>query len=451
MTKRQALCVLGFGFAFSFGVLYRQAHLNGLAHSYWEWPWRNLGNLRTSLALLLPGLLIGFVIWRMDKKLTRLWLWVGLLALSSLLLQMMGMTVEPEGLDRIERIIASAQATGYYSDAVEIHGLHAWMSSYHAAPTLRAHSAIHPAGPILFFYLFVKSLGAPRAAFVSGAVIGLIASTGVFVIYRFAGLWKEEPRGRLLACIFYALLPGLTVFLPELDQIYPLFSMLLVLHWLTALDRASPKYAIIVGAILFLGTFFAYNLLAIGGFILLYSLYWLSQRAWNSKAWTQALHLVAIALGTCVILYFLLWIATGYRPLASFATALRTQAYISQQVLKRPYGTFLLINLYDFAASGGVIVLPIVLCYCRNLLSEFSAARQEAALTLLGLASILVVDLSGLFPGETARTWLFLQPLVVVPAGQAISRLTRSWILVIFGLQWWILVCLKSKMTFIVY
>ena len=117
----------------------------------------------------------------------------------------MGMTVEPEGLDRIERIIASAQATGYYSDAVEIHGLHTWMSNYHVASTLRAHSAIHPAGPILFFYLFVKSLGASSAAFVSGTVIGLIASAGVFVIYRFAGLWTEEPRARLFACTFYAL------------------------------------------------------------------------------------------------------------------------------------------------------------------------------------------------------------------------------------------------------
>jgi len=451
MTKRQALCVLAVGVAFSFGVLYRLGHLNGLAHSYWEWPWRNLGNLRSVQALLLPGLLIGFVIRRMDKKLSRPWLWVGLLALSNLLLQMAGMAIEPEGFDRIERIISSAQATGYYSDAVEIHGLHAWMSNYHTISTLRAHSAIHPAGPTLFFYLFVKLLGASRAAFVSGVAIGLIASAGIFVIYRFAGLWTEEPRVRLLACALYALLPGLTVFLPELDQVYPLLSVLLILHWVTALDRVSSKHGLLFGAILFLATFFAYNLLAIGAFLVLYALYWLSQRKWNSKAWTQMFHTAAIALGTFAILYLMLWIATGYRPLASFATALRTQAYISQQVLKRPYGPFLLINLYDFALSGGVISLLIVLCYCRNLLSEFNAARREVAFTFLGLAAIIAIDLSGLFPGETARTWLFLQPLLVVPPALAISGLGRSWTLVIFGLQWWILVCIKSKMTFIVY
>jgi hypothetical protein len=71
------------------------------------------------------------------------------------------------------------------------------------------------------------------------------------------------------------------------------------------------------------------------------------------------------------------------------------------------------------------------------------------ALTLIGLATIATVDLSGLLRGETARVWLFLQPLMVVPVALELARLRWSWRLSIFALQWWILLCVKAKMSFI--
>jgi hypothetical protein len=59
------------------------------------------------------------------------------------------------------------------------------------------------------------------------------------------------------------------------------------------------------------------------------------------------------------------------------------------------------------------------------------------------------VDVSGLLRGETARVWLFLQPLLIVPVAIEISRLRRPWRLAIFAMQWWIVVCIKAKMSFI--
>jgi len=61
----------------------------------------------------------------------------------------------------------------------------------------------------------------------------------------------------------------------------------------------------------------------------------------------------------------------------------------------------------------------------------------------------VTVDLSGLLRAESARTWLFLQPLLNVPTALELSRANLPWRLSIFAIQWWIVVCLKAKMTFI--
>jgi len=75
--------------------------------------------------------------------------------------------------------------------------------------------------------------------------------------------------------------------------------------------------------------------------------------------------------------------------------------------------------------------------------------QKPIALTLIGLATILTVDISGLLRGETARVWLFLQPLIVIPVAIELARIRLSWRLALFAMQWWILVLVKAKMSFI--
>jgi len=54
-----------------------------------------------------------------------------------------------------------------------------------------------------------------------------------------------------------------------------------------------------------------------------------------------------------------------------------------------------------------------------------------------------------LLRGETARGWLFLQPLVAIPAALALSTIPWPWRFSIIAVQWWILVCMKTKMYFV--
>ena len=226
--------------------------------------------------------------------------------------------------------------------------------------------------------------------------------------------------------------------------------MLLILYGVKALNvQAFSKYAACAGMAFFAATFFAYNLLTCGIFLLYFGLYYLQSRKWSRSAWERLLRISATASGVCAGLYLALWLATGYDPLATFQHALVSQAKLQT----RPYLPFPLWDPYDLFVGTGIMALPILVFYLKRLwhasrLGEGESERQTA-LTIVALATILTVDLSGLLRGESTRVWLFLQPLVVAPVAIELSRFPWNWRLAIFSLQWWILVCLKARMSFI--
>lgn len=441
LTGTQAAVVLAVGVGFALAVLYRVGQINGFPEfTNWEWRWRNLGNFNTARVLVGPFLLISWVLWKIEQGWRRVGVLLGLLTLANFLMQVLGMLADPRGLGLVRLIVESDNATGYFSDALAIRDPLEWIRNFPSDP-LQPHSAIHPAGPILFYYVFVKLFGPAAGAMAGGLGVGLAGSAGVAVMYKFSELWTTDQRTRLVASAFYALLPALIVFLPEFDQIYPIFSMLLIWCWV----KGRGVYT---GVALFAATFFAYNLLVLGAFLVYYGVYRLWRENWRGAAWMVLIRTSAIALGTCLGLYLILWLTLGYNPPRAFMRSLEVQAGILAY-LKRPYSTFLIFDLYDFALGAGVMIVPLVLFRLTRRWGQGGAERHDIALTLIGLASILTVDLSGLLPGEAARVWMFLQPLWVAPAAQALAGLAWRWQLAMFVTQWWIVVFLKAKMSFV--
>ena len=68
---------------------------------------------------------------------------------------------------------------------------------------------------------------------------------------------------------------------------------------------------------------------------------------------------------------------------------------------------------------------------------------------MIGFASILTVDLTGLLRAEAGRVWLFLQPWLVVPAGIELARQSFKDRLRILGIAWLLLVVIVTKLTFL--
>jgi hypothetical protein len=299
---------------------------------------------------------------------------------------------------------------------------------------------------VVYYYGFLKLFGPDVGAFLGGCSVGLLASLGCVVMYHFAGLWTTDRRTRLTASAFYTLIPGLTVFFPEFDQIYPILSMLIVLTFVRSLEIPASwyKYSIACGALIFLATFFAYNLLTIGAFPVIYSLYWLWTRRADRTASIAILRSSVVVLTSAVLLYFLLWVTTGYNAPAALRHSLQGM-HGGNEALGRPYWSSIFTDLYDFALGAGIIGLVVLFFSLR----QWRRDPGSTALTLIGLATILTVDLSGLLRGETARTWLFLQPFLAVPVALELVGLEWRRKTALFLLQWWILVCIKTKMSFI--
>ena len=420
-----------------------------LAFTHWL-PWRDLGIFHTAALLGLPFLLIVWVLWETEKGLSPKTTasFVGLLALASLSLEALATVANPKGLALVERIASNPVATSYYNDAIRIGDLSRWMPNFYHLQ-LHYHSSTHPPGPVLFYFLFCKMFSRASAAFYGGWAIGILASLGVVVMYRFAALWTEDRKARLTAAAFYALIPSVTLFFPEFDQLYPMVCMLLVLSWVRALASHSliPKAAVFAGVMLFCATFMAYNLLTLGAFLLLYWFWRFRVERASGLDWGKLLRPAVIVVGVWAGIYTVLWLTTGFRPIASLQSAMVNQARIEERW--RAYLPFLGLDLYDYFLGAGMIALPILILHLRRVIPELDSKRTDIALTLIGMITVLTIDLSGQLRGETARVWLFLQPLLAVPVALEIGRQRWSWRLSIFALQWWILVCLDAKMTFL--
>ncbi len=450
------IAILAIGLVYCIGLAHHWGPLSvsgklqqWLGQPYPEWRWRNLSILTTAKLLCAPFALIVWVLWRIEKHASRtsVALFLGLLVLSNYLFQSLGMLADHRGMDLVREIVLSPGATSYFTDATAIQHPLEWLRHFDTA-ILSKHSSEHPPGPVLFYYVFVRLLGQVWGAMIGGCAVGLLGSAGVLVIYLFAGLCTSDWRARITASAFYALIPSLTLYFPEFDQTYPILSMLLILCWVTTLRGGGgiSRFPFCTGVTLFICTLFAYNLLSVGAFLTYYGIYWLWREKWARTAWSKLALSTGITFAVCAGLYGVLWLISGFNPITSFHHGLLNQDALAAR-LHRPYGIFIVLDLYGFLLGAGIIALPILLLELQDLWAKSDSRQTELALTLIGLATVLTVDLSGMLRGETSRVWLFLQPLLIVPAALKLSRIPRPWKLSIFTVQWLIVVCLKARMS----
>jgi hypothetical protein len=409
---RELFVVVGAGAAFCVALFLELPGLNGTW--YWQWPWRSLDIINTVAVFAAPLLVLGLVasLWsRAQPSAADARVLVCGLVVCEVLLQWARVRAEPGGWAWLQAIVQSRHATSYYTDAARIEDVGAFLRDFSWKP-LEHHSSTHPPGPVLYYWVFVRLFGPEPAALIGGALIGVLASLGVAVAYAFAGLWTTEPARRLGACFMYALMPALAAVLPSFDQLYPMLTMCAMLAWRRALER--PWAAVALGLLAFGMTTLAYQFLLLAIPFALYAMVELRARGWEPKLRIAIVRATAIAFGVWLAANVLVTFATPFNPAESFVAALGRQARY-QAFMQRPYWTSLIYDPYDFFLGGGIIVIPLLVIHLAR------EARREVALTVAGLLSLLIVDLSGLIRCEAARVWLFLQPFAIVPAGLTLA------------------------------
>jgi hypothetical protein len=431
-------------------------HLAGLAAQtpplngawYWKWGWRDLDLLQTAMFLSPPLLLLHFTLARVDVpgRVSDVRRCLIALAACNFLLQILAVVADPRGFSVLARIVESPVATGYYGDAERVTDAADWLGRYHRIER-NTHSGAHPPGPILFYYALRLVAGPQLAPTLGALLIGLMGAAGTLVVYPFAGLWTSEARPRLLACAAYALMPGLVLFLPEFDQVYAIQAMAMAICLERALEGRA-RWAIALGGALFLSAFFAYNLLTMGTFLALQAAYRLWSRRGDPERPYVLLRVVTLSLGTCLLAYALLGFATGFNPIRSFQQSYSRVQNVGEG-LNRPWKATVLWDLYDFLIGSGMICLPLLVLHGLRGFREGLRGRPDLVLSVIGLVTIAVVDLTGLLRAETARVWLFLQPLVFVPVGLELDRFAPGARRKILLLQWLAVVVIKARLAFI--
>jgi len=406
------------------------AHTRGLnGPDYWRWEWRSRPDLwRAAFFLLLaasPALLAQVFGARKSVALA-------LLCAATVALQLTSNAVEPRlrGVERFRRVASDQLTTSYYTVAESIVRAERagrpvdWLRQYDDLLRLAPqHATTKPPGPVAFYVAVIRLFGPERAPIAAAVLLALLSAAGIAVTYSAARIITGDEAA-LQAATLMALAPSMTVFFLYLDTVYPILSCALLAAWFMALKRGHSSEAIAFGLILFAATMTSYTLLVLGIALGGMTLVWLRRGGRLRTAAT----LTAIAIGTFLGAYAVLWLSTGFNPISALRTALEMQ-YRYLPLLHRPWPRTIPFDILDFCLGAGWVPVVLVLTsFCgapppaAASAGEGAGAPHGRAILLWGLATPLTVALTGLIQAETARVWIFMLPLLMMPAGVELSR-----------------------------
>jgi len=401
-------------------------HMNG--PGYFPWEWRRLHPL-PSFALIAAAMLpfcAGQLVYARSPR--RVWRSLAAVAASTCVLQVVcaGLNNPPFDVHRISDVVESPSATGYYTIAADLFaGSHArplreWLPAYATLmPSFPSHGQTKPPGPVLYYYAFINLFGSnSTAALAGGALVGVLAAAGVVCTFLLLEVLLENSAAAFHGASFFALCPGLLLFFPEFDQIYPIFTAAMLAWWSLAMKRRSILYAVAFGVALSAAIFWSYSLLLLGIFLAAYTIVGLTVDRATGPGWV--LTCAAVAVLVVFAVYGTVWLAFGFDAVGTFRAAVANQARLLPP-LHRPYPQTIFWDLFDFALGTGWVSALLVGFWLHR---SARRAGRDRLIALLALGQIASVAIVGLLQTETARVWIFMMPLAMIPIGLELQEWT---------------------------
>jgi len=437
-----------------------------------EWVWRH-NRLPTLLApALAAGLLLVIVVavacrpgrWNEMRPAWRVGL-LALLVLLALALQWGLLTAAGSPLVSWVApgwIVASPNATTYFSVSFEVVEVRDWLASYpEHMGALPHHARTHPPGFVLFFLLVrrlcaaLTSHPAPvleaiadgynrtfgtlfspadaAAAMVSAALIAFAGALSLIPLYLLArGLVGAE--GAVCGVGLMAGMPGLLLLGASPDQL--ILALAITTLWLcySAWRRGSVVRAFLAGITVAVGLLFSLSFAVAGAWLLAWVAIGVLGSRDRSAAARRALVGAAIALAGFVLFHLALYLICGYRPLAVAQQAFLAHREITTTASPRTYWKWLLMNPIEAAVFAGLPLVLTALWSARALRREPEWARLRPFLAAW-LTVVALLDLSGTVRGEVGRIWLFLFWPVPLTAGTWLAGRERaSWLIAALAL-----------------
>lgn len=433
----------------------------------WEWPLRAAPvpvlpwTLLAAAALLVVGL-IALDSVRSGKAPSRLGsaLLVACLTVCSATLMGGMIADDPDFAVRAPIVVLGDMSMGYYQQAVPIHDVREYIRDVPARCTaLRVPDrvATHPPGPVLY-HLFARrwlqqrpellarldvalqlwsrdeGLGATTAVarrlttrpmsredvpLAFWPALALTFTAPLIVPLAFAlGAAVSDRRLGLTAAVPACALPALACFAPSVDGPTAALAAAGLAAWMWALRSGSRAAAAACGALLMVGLWWSFGLVALGPVLVVTA-------ALQAGGW-RARRLPRLVAGLCagaLVVALAGWLGAGYNPLTSMVASLRAQGQLTSL---RPYAASIPWNLYEFVLFAGPALVILAAAGSVAAWKRPDGLRAVAALGLgLGL-TLAALLLAGGTRGEVGRIWGLLMPPLALPAAAALTPL-RGW------------------------
>ncbi len=258
---------------------------------------------------------------------------------------------------------------------------------------LPIHPSAHPPGATVLLAALDRA-GAP-GAWPAAALILLAGAAATPLVYLLGCALAGERAARV-ATLAWAFTP--TVLLESATSMDALFATAGVGAALLIVRRRR----LAAGAATAACAFLSYSLPA--------AAVWAGIVVWLRRGWREALATVTVVTGIAVAFYSVLWLVTGFDPIATYS---HTKYHYEHGVSHlRPYWYWVAGDPAAFLAGLGV---PVALAYARVL-----GARSAPAVALAVV--VMLAALSGFSKAEVERIWQFLVPLAVVAAAPELER-----------------------------
>jgi len=410
------LLLMGLVAVFTILTALHTGNMNGPA--YWKWPWRDLAPVPVTLTVLLAGtpVVIAAVLARTLPRTA-----LALIVFGAAALQWSGSEINgPDAQSRIRAVVESPAATSYYTHAQTL--APDWLADYPQVLSEGEHHARNkPPGPV-WFYRTILDANVSDPALLGGMLVGGLALLSVVATFGLSRAMGQGNHAATLAAALMATAPSFALFFPEFDQVFAGIGAVMVATWLNALKRPPDSLAIPAaasfGLVLSLSLLWSYSLLTLGVFLAFVTL----AQCLRTGHWRIITARATIALLVVTLIHLGLWIWTGYDPVATFQVALDNQRDLLMRIA-RPWPLTVPFDLLDLFLGMGWVMTALLVMELAQPLSGFTLSRQHIQLAVF---SVLVIVVTGLLPGETARVLMFIMPLLAVGAGAQLVRWPRS-------------------------
>lgn len=427
----------------------------------WQWPWRASDYYcppQICLVLLLHLAVLALLLRRLQRPSAARGpaaAFVALCCLSAALSIAVLETTEPVAPLHLALTTASLPATGYFSYATVLKSPHEAFSalSGREGPSMPPRVQTHPPGPVLFYYYGLKTLerlpgltaaverdldaryGLTPQVFHSVArytsmpsvqphhlapaiILGLLLTMlGGLLPLPVYWLVRQlaTPHAALIAAGCATTLPSVLVFIPGIDGVAAVLTVLALATWLWALTRGGWWRSTLAGLAACGAIFWSLGLLAVS--VPMLAAAWPGLRRSELRRPTR--QAVLLAGGTFVALFVALYLAVGYSLPGNMKVAVAWQS-VDIAHAERSYALWLPWNLYDTALFMGPGMLLVALAGLWCLRPASATARL---VTVGGWVALGLVWLSGSTLGEVGRIWSFLMALLLPGAALALDSL----------------------------